>query len=607
MDALRFCALTIAAVVLAGVLADTAYAECPDSVLFGDPHHHKDVGPMLKGSSDPDQAARYLAHMEKGFEISRNACKRGSTSGVAGCKDIPFYEKSTAALKCHAEERAAALARRMYSPLDRAYYTKFPDGDARLDAFWKHLSDMREARDNLRTHCTGSSWSEMTKTVRGQVVLIWPERFKECEGYSDLLEHGKRSFETALQNWNKVFKSSYALPKGDATDASAWKQTKSRFLRFTPDSCNDASRRIVYSGESGFADSQASLYERMKSICPSQWRSLFEPAEDIAKREKRKRKFCAPGTSSTQIEEDGAQTILCDESDKDIPSDEDGVEQSRASTEEYIDEWAGVGERPGRQKDSPSDPALAHIDEWVAKGGGRKVPSAGKSAPSSRNVKRGVRGASQGSEVTGGISPSDDVFEGGARPTGAGGIGEDVDESGEDSRGTSTTGDCDDAAELRDTGAMRARRASEIQTIAPALRACAEARLYVTILQRGVNYVIRCNRQGELQPLQNALREARQNERQACNGSSSQARTDGNCPQGQKWIGSTATSGFCWDGVSPFGDPNAASARGSKAPGTRTPTGPTGAGRPPRPSGPSGGRDLCPSGRPRVLDGCPGG
>lgn len=235
------------------------------------------------------------------------------------------------------------------TPLDYEFYSKFPDhGDTKmappiappplpegiyigLQRFHELLTRMRKARDHLRTDCIGSNSSKMTSRVRGTDVLIWPERFKECEAHARLLDEGNPLFEAALKQWNKAFGSNYTLPRGDPADVQAWNRQKAGITNFPQLGCDDASRSIVLFGQPGLAEVPEQIFKRMKSRCPKQWVLLFEPEEDIGKKAEAAKRICRPGSTYYASDDKSATgTIeMCDESDKFVPKGKsDGKDQN---------------------------------------------------------------------------------------------------------------------------------------------------------------------------------------------------------------------------------------------------------------------------------------
>lgn len=179
--------------------------------------------------------------------------------------------------------------------LSYSYYAKFPDyGDTRLpppltppslpsgtyrglQQFHEYLARMRQARNDLREDCVGPKYSKMVVRVRGADVLIWPERFSECEAHARLLAQGEPLMEQALGRWNQIFGTNYPPPRGESADIQAWERRKQAFERFPVPGCDGASRAIELSGSPGFSDPPALVFERMRGVCGRRWVSLFEP------------------------------------------------------------------------------------------------------------------------------------------------------------------------------------------------------------------------------------------------------------------------------------------------------------------------------------------
>lgn len=155
-----------------------------------------------------------------------------------------------------------------------------------------YLNQITDAEDVLRQDCIGTSATKMTAVVRGSRVLVWPERFKQCEENSQLVRNGDPRFLPLMNYLNRIYKADYPLPAGDVTLADAWEQEKSTILRFP--SCDDASRSIVFAGSPGNPRSASEIFDANKNRCPSEWVALFQP-ETNDKATKKKNCPSSPG------------------------------------------------------------------------------------------------------------------------------------------------------------------------------------------------------------------------------------------------------------------------------------------------------------------------
>ena len=422
------------------------------------------------------------------------------------------------------------------TPLDYEFYSKFPDhGDTKmappiappplpegiyigLQRFHELLTRMREARDHLRTDCIGSNSSKMTSRVRGTDVLIWPERFKECEAHARLLDEGNPLFETALKQWNKALGSNYTLPRGDPADVQAWNRQKAGIKNFPQLGCDDASRSIVLFGQPGLTEAPEQVFKRMKSRCPKQWILLFEPEEDISKKAEAAKRICRPGSTYYASDDKSATgTIeMCDESDKFVPKGKsDGKDQNS-----------------GRKSGSESDDDLSAELNAIGKGNypkwGTKLPDDEKQAKMIIQARR-----SSGSHIVAGME------EGVRNQPKAGEIGGVAILGGETGKMLETLADtnlairrtrddpgggaangtgCDDAAYAQSAQAWINSKSAAIKSMQIEQQQCALARLHAEALQKDIAYAQRCNKQSSVPALRSALADTQQQARQLCGG-----------------------------------------------------------------------------------------
>ena len=405
------------------------------------------------------------------------------------------------------------------SSLDYEFYEKFPNlGDTSrlppvsppslpqgtyqgLQHFYAYLGKMRKAKDDLRTYCIGPASNKMTAVVRGSNVLIWPERYAECEGYAVWLKNGDSSFDLALSNLNKAFNTNYPPPRGDATDVSAWQQRKLGIVSFSQPECNEASRSIVLHGTPGFTETPHSIITRMKPKCPKNWVALFRPDGDPSKNVKSP-KVCNPA-KTYQVSDEQSPTGLreaCDEADK-ISAKELGSKQKEkrevdSGLEAELDALAGGSYKGKGHKGVRSDEINAFVQERRAKNGQLVA-----------DLETGVREAPKAGEINGVAiigGETGKLLEQSARAS--------------ERNASQQVRGCDDEQERQATIKMQEPRLAQIQKLPLHQQACPFAQLNVDIYQRALGYAERCNRREAISSIRAEINNNQALVRQECNG-----------------------------------------------------------------------------------------
>jgi len=454
---------------------------------------------------------------------------------------------------------AASNASGQTTPLDYEYYAKFPNhGDSSmapplevggipsgthmgLQRFYEMLRRMRNARDELRTYCIGPKWQDMVRTVRGAKVLIWPERFADCERDANLLDKGDPLYTTPLANWNKIYGTAYPLPRGEATDVQAWSRRKGEFLHFVESACNEASRAMVLAGDPGFAEPPAEVFERAKKRCPASWVRLFEPEEAIKKREEAAKRVCKPGTTYmvASTTGPGKPYETCDEGDKYVPSEKPPGSSSSAS-------------KPVGPDDLERELSALARGEFDAAGGSEQLEDLKRTIDARRqrgpDVAESLRqqlatqpkaGSIGGVEIFGGETGK--MLEAAVRTTGSSMGG-----------GLNAADSCDIQARLALTQAQTKAAQDRTQGMNEQQRNCARENARLQILVENLDFLSRCNApQAEVNTMRGLVSEARIDAQRVCSAVPSKSKE---CPTG--WVCS-ANGTPLFKNQNPFGNPNA--------------------------------------------------
>ena len=428
------------------------------------------------------------------------------------------------------------------TPLDYEYYAKFPNhGDSSmapplvpagvpagthlgLQRFYELLRRMRDARDELRTYCIGPRWEDMVRTVRGTKVLIWPERFADCERDANLLDKGDPLFTMALANWNKIYGTNYALPRGEPADVQAWSRRKGEFLHFVDLACNEASRSMVLAGDPGFSEPPKQVFERARKRCPASWVRLFEPEEAIKKREDAAKRVCRPGTTYMVATTTGPDKPYetCDEDDKYVPPEKPPGGSSSASKPVGPDDLERELSALARgEYDTVSASELLEDVKRIIGARRQLSPDAAESLRQqlAAQPKAGWFG---GVEIFGGRTGK--LFEALLDPSRTAEVLAELQAEAELgstlSAGGPASGDaagCDDARYAQQAADFVASRSSAMAGMQTEPQQCALSRMYAQGLRNDIAYAARC-KPAALPALQKAVTDVNRQEKALCGG-----------------------------------------------------------------------------------------
>lgn len=430
------------------------------------------------------------------------------------------------------------------TPLDYEYYAKFPNhGDSSmappldpagvpvgthlgLQRFYELLRRMRGARDELRTYCIGPRWEDMVRTVRGTKVLIWPERFADCERDAKLLDKGDLLYTMPLANWNKIYGTTYPLPRGEPADVQAWSRRKGEFLHFVDAACNEASRSMVLAGDPGFSESPAQVFERAKKRCPASWVRLFEPEDAIKKREDAAKRVCRPGTTYMVATTTGPEKPYetCDEDDKYVPPEKPPAGPSAPKPAGPDDLERELSALARGEYDTVSASELLEDVKRII-GARRQLSSDAAESLRQQLAAQPKAGWFGGVEVFGGRTGK--LFEALLDPTRAQEALAELQAEAElgstpptskQSSGTST--DCDDARYAQQATSFVATRSNSMAGLSIERQQCALSRMYAQGLRNDIAYAARC-KPAALASLQKALTDVDRQERELCGGQGS--------------------------------------------------------------------------------------
>ncbi|MFM0009184.1 hypothetical protein [Paraburkholderia sediminicola] len=134
----------------------------------------------------------------------------------------------------------------------------------------RNLQQIADAENTLRTDCADVGVSKMTRDQKGVKLLIWPERYSDCERSARLVRDGDSKYLPVIRALNKTFHTRYPLPTGDAQLASAWDGIKTTIAKFG--ACDDVSRKILLADS---AEQGTGAFEANKKSCPAEWVALF--------------------------------------------------------------------------------------------------------------------------------------------------------------------------------------------------------------------------------------------------------------------------------------------------------------------------------------------
>ena len=415
------------------------------------------------------------------------------------------------------------------TPLDYEYYAKFPNhGDSSmappleaagvppgthmgLQRFYEMLRRMRNARDELRTYCIGPKWQDMIRTVRGAKVLIWPERFADCERDADLLDKGNPMYTMPLANWNKIYGTTYPLPRGEAADVQAWSHRKGEFLHFVDSACNEASRAMVLAGDPGFSEPPTQVFERAKKRCPAKWVGLFEPEEAIKKRENAAKRVCRRGTTYMVATTTGPDKPYetCDEDDRYVPPESDKKSPADKRANALADELAAIQrgefERPaGTGEFASSTQAMLNA---------RRQAGAGLTAAMENGVRQQAKaGSIGGMQIFGGENGQ--LLEMALNSQAFGNL----DAAATSGAAPPSSKECDMGAEEAYFAQQIKALESRISSMSIEQQQCAQARAYAQGLRRLVAAQQRCGQSNNAAQNQAALNNVQNQEQALCNG-----------------------------------------------------------------------------------------
>ena len=440
---------------------------------------------------------------------------------------------------------AASNACGQATPLDYEYYAKFPNhGDSSmappldpagvpagthlgLQRFYELLRRMRDARDELRTYCIGPRWEDMVRTVRGTKVLIWPGRFADCERDANLLDKGDPLYTMALANWNKIYGTTYPLPRGDAADVQAWSRRKGEFLHFVDLACNEASRSMVLAGDPGFSEPPAQVFERAKKRCPASWVRLFEPEEVSKKREDAAKRVCRPGTTYMVATTTGPEKPYetCDEDDKYVPPEKPpGGPPSAPKPGGPDDLERELSALARGEYDTVSASELLEDVKLIIGARRQLSPDAAESLRQqlATQPKAGWFG---GVEIFGGRTGK--LFEALLDPTRAQEALAELQAEAElgstqpaSKQSSGTSSDCDDARYAQQATSFVATRSSSMAGLNIEQQQCALSRMYAQGLRNDIAYAARC-KPAAVSSLRKALADVDRQERELCGGQGS--------------------------------------------------------------------------------------
>ena len=391
-------------------------------------------------------------------------------------------------------------------PTNWNMYGKFPDPLSapekinaatrlKLENFQQYLNNIEANTLKLQSDCVDPAGHKMTTLVKGTRVLIWPERYAECEKAATYLSRGVPGYDRILADLNAQFKADYTLPFGDPQLIASWNSTKSSITTFPNNSCDHASRAIVN------ATSQAARknsFEESKGKCPAKWAALFGETDGSAVKDKRIDRLCeeAKKVGLNGIILDGS-AMGCDATDdlalkskaNDLDAELELIKKMpRGATEPTLDK--GDADRISRRK--PGQYA-AHTQETY-----ENFVSKGRQADQSplKQAEDLLYQVAQGSQDLGGSS-SIGAKSGGTGPTSL-------------PPGCDPNFDSSVAAEL-----SAALNAPAVRSATAYTQQCVMARASIPSYEKILSYVRRCRRESVSQA-QAALDDLRRQERVGC-------------------------------------------------------------------------------------------
>lgn len=143
-----------------------------------------------------------------------------------------------------------------------------------LERFLDLLDSLDKKQKFLTDRCLGLEAEKMFLRRQGKAIIIWPERFGECEEAWSTLSDRYGSGRVFVGGLNSQLGTNYPVPVGDQTVMRAWETLKAELTLF-PAHCTDGSHRIWTSNAYPNAESPKSIYARLKSVCPKEWVDFY--------------------------------------------------------------------------------------------------------------------------------------------------------------------------------------------------------------------------------------------------------------------------------------------------------------------------------------------